>query len=158
LFELNKTAGRNARSNKQVRMHEQLAIPIRSRGRSADLIEIHSSRQPNCESVVRIALSLIQGKWKIAILAQLEHGPVRLGELRRRVPGASKKMLTQHLREMERDGLILRTDLSGKIPHVEYSLTAPLGTVALDMIRSLIVAGAEIVRLGANAVHPPRRA
>ena len=101
LFELNKTAGRNARSNKQVRMHEQLASPIRSRGRSADLIEIHSSRQPNCESVVRIALSLIQGKWKIAILAQLEHGPIRFGELRRRVPGASKKMLTQHLRELE---------------------------------------------------------
>jgi DNA-binding HxlR family transcriptional regulator len=139
-------------------MHEQLATPIRSPGRSADLIEIQSSRQPNCQSVVRIALSLIQGKWKIAILAQLEHGPVRLSELRRQVPGASKKMLTQHLREMERDGLILRTDLSGKIPHVEYSLTKPLGTVALGMIRSLIASGSEVVRLGAKAMHPPRRA
>jgi DNA-binding HxlR family transcriptional regulator len=158
MFELNKTAGCNPHSNKQARMHEQLATPIRSRGRSADLIEIHSSRQPNCESIVRIALSLIQGKWKIAILTELEHGPVRLGELRRRVPVASKKMLTQHLRELERDGLILRTDLSEKIPHVEYSLIAPHGIVALDMIRALIASGSEIVRLGAKEAHPPRRA
>ena len=67
-------------------------------------------------------------------------------------------MLTQHLREMERDGLILRTDLSGKIPHVEYSLTAPLGILALDMIRALIASGSEIVRLGAKEAHLPRRA
>jgi DNA-binding HxlR family transcriptional regulator len=43
-------------------------------------------------------------------------------------------MLTQHLREMEEDGLIIRTDLSGKVPHVEYSLSEPLGLPVVHLI------------------------
>jgi DNA-binding HxlR family transcriptional regulator len=46
-----------------------------------------------------------------------------LGELRRIFPQASKKMLAQHLREMEEDGLVLRKDLSDRVLHVEYSLS-----------------------------------
>jgi DNA-binding HxlR family transcriptional regulator len=42
-------------------------------------------------------------------------------------PGASKKMLTQHLREMEKDGLVVRKDLSGKLRHVEYFLSDSKG-------------------------------
>lgn len=76
----------------------------------------------------------MQGKWKIGILCQLQDGPVRLSQLRKMLPQASKKMLTQHLREMEKDGLILRTDLSGKLRHVEYSLSDPQG---LDVSRLL---------------------
>src|SRR5258708_35958603 len=68
---------------------------------------------------VQFAITLIQGKWKIGILSSLQRGPARLSQLRRMFPQASKKMLTQHLREMERDGLIVRTDLSGRLRHVE---------------------------------------
>ncbi|MEG9435148.1 winged helix-turn-helix transcriptional regulator [Edaphobacter sp. HDX4] len=50
-------------------------------------------------------MNLIHGKWKTRILLRFRHGPVRLGELSRILPLASKKMLAQHLREMERDGL-----------------------------------------------------
>jgi DNA-binding HxlR family transcriptional regulator len=52
-------------------------------------------------------------------------------------PGASKKMLTQHLREMEEDGLIIRTDLSTRLRHVEYSLETSLGLAVLHLISTL---------------------
>ena len=89
------------------------------------------------QAAIRLALAMVQGKWKIGILSRLQEGPARLGDLRRLFPQASKKMLTQHLRQMERDGLIVRTDLSGKVPHVEYSLSNPHGRSVLNLIDSL---------------------
>jgi DNA-binding HxlR family transcriptional regulator len=86
---------------------------------------------------VQFAIALIQGKWKIGILSSLQRGPARLSQLRRMFPVASKKMLTQHLREMERDGLIVRTDLSGRIRHVEYSLSDSAGFAVLQLINTL---------------------
>jgi DNA-binding HxlR family transcriptional regulator len=87
---------------------------------------------------VQFAIALIQGKWKIGILSSLQRGPARLSQLRRMFPEASKKMLTQHLREMERDGLIVRTDLSGRVRHVEYSLSDSGGFAVLRLINTLI--------------------
>jgi len=95
------------------------------------------------ESAVQFAFALLQGKWKIRILRLLQYGPLRLGEVRRNLPQASKKVLTQHLRQMEKDGLIARTDLSGKVPHVEYSLLAPLGLATLNLIQTLAEWGAQ---------------
>ena len=92
---------------------------------------------PQEQAAIRFALALVQGKWKIGILSRLQEGPARLGDLRRLFPQASKKMLIQHLREMERDGLIVRTDLSGKVPHVEYSLSNSHGRSVLNLIDSL---------------------
>jgi DNA-binding HxlR family transcriptional regulator len=89
------------------------------------------------ESAIQFAIALIQGKWKIAILRRLQHGPVRLGELRRLLPQASKKVLTQHLRRMEKDGLIIRIDIGGKVPRVEYSLATPLGCAVLDLLQAM---------------------
>ncbi len=86
---------------------------------------------------VQAAIALIQGKWKIGILSRLQYGPLRLSQLRRLFPGASKKMLTQHLREMEKDGLIVRSDRSAKVRHVEYSLSASLGSAVLRLIGTL---------------------
>jgi DNA-binding HxlR family transcriptional regulator len=86
---------------------------------------------------VEFALALIQGKWKIPILLQLEQGSARLAQLRRLLPQASKKVLTQHLREMETDGLIVRTDLSDRVPHVEYALSPSLGIAVLHLISAL---------------------
>jgi DNA-binding MarR family transcriptional regulator len=53
-------------------------------------------------------------------------------------PRASKKMLTQHLREMEKDGLISRADLSGRLRHVEYSLSDPQGLAVSQLLRMLV--------------------
>lgn len=69
------------------------------------------------------ALELIGGKWKPMLLWRLSRGPLRHSQLRRALPGVSQRMLTLHLREMERDGLLTRTVLSQVPSHVEYALT-----------------------------------
>ena len=76
-----------------------------------------------CKSPVSIALSLIGGKWKIAIIYNLRHEPVRFGELKRILAPITQQMLTKQLREMERDCLINRTVYEVIPPKVEYSLT-----------------------------------
>ena len=103
---------------------------------------------PQEQAAIRFALALVQGKWKIGILCRLQEGPARPGELHRLFPQASKKMLTQHLREMERDGLIVRTDMSGKVPHVEYSLSNLRGRSVLNLIDFLVQWGTALVANG----------
>ena len=72
---------------------------------------------------VELAVDVIGGKWRPVILAHLKEGVHRYGELRRRMPDVSEKMLTQRLRELEADGLVTRRDLGPNPPHVEYALT-----------------------------------
>jgi DNA-binding HxlR family transcriptional regulator len=69
------------------------------------------------------ALEVIGGKWKVLILWQLSGEARRFGELRRMVAGISEKMLIQHLKEMEADGVVTRKDFKEVPPRVEYSLT-----------------------------------
>ncbi|MDR4533907.1 helix-turn-helix domain-containing protein [Glutamicibacter sp. PS] len=70
------------------------------------------------------ALDVVSGKWKGLVLWELQaHGIRRFAELRRALPGVSEKMLTQHLRQMEEDGLINRNVYAEVPPRVEYSLT-----------------------------------
>lgn len=71
-------------------------------------------------------LRVISGKWKPLILYFLRQGPTRYGELRKAVRGVSDKMLIQHLKEMEADGIVTRTDYHEVPPRVDYNLT-PLG-------------------------------
>ena len=72
---------------------------------------------------VKVTADIIGGKWKPMILFYLEGGTRRFGELRKLIPGMTKKMLTQHLRELERDGIIHREVHAVVPPKVEYSLT-----------------------------------
>jgi DNA-binding HxlR family transcriptional regulator len=72
---------------------------------------------------VELAADLVGGKWRPVILALLKEGVHRYGELRRRIPDISEKMLVQRLRELQEDGLIDRVDLQSKPAHVEYRLT-----------------------------------
>jgi DNA-binding HxlR family transcriptional regulator len=69
------------------------------------------------------ALDVIGGKWKALILWELNDGPCRFGELKRRVSGISEKMLIQQLREMESDGIVHREVFHQVPPRVEYSVT-----------------------------------
>lgn len=70
------------------------------------------------------ALDVVSGKWKGLVLWGLDaHGTRRFAELRRGLPGVSEKMLTQHLRQMEEDGLVRRKVYAVVPPRVEYSLT-----------------------------------
>jgi len=72
---------------------------------------------------VETTLAVIGGKWKPLILWRLKNGVWRFGELQRLVPGVTRKMLTQHLRELERDGIVARKVYSEVPLKVEYSLT-----------------------------------
>jgi len=66
---------------------------------------------------------VIGGKWKGVLWWRLSNGLGRFGELHRAVPQISRKMLTQQLRELERDGVVERRDFAEVPPRVEYSLT-----------------------------------
>jgi DNA-binding HxlR family transcriptional regulator len=68
-------------------------------------------------------LEIIGGRWKLMILHELCAGVSRFGELQRGLKGISEKVLAQHLRELEKDGIIQRTVYAEVPPKVEYSLT-----------------------------------
>ena len=73
------------------------------------------------ERVSRTA-ELFRGKWTIQILCAMRARPVRLSELKREIPSASKKALTASLRSLEAAQIVLRRDLSSSVLHVEYEL------------------------------------
>ena len=71
----------------------------------------------------RDALELIASKWTMLILPALASAPMRNGALLRRIDGISQKVLTQTLRDLERNGLVIRDDRQTVPPHVEYRLS-----------------------------------
>jgi DNA-binding HxlR family transcriptional regulator len=79
--------------------------------------------QEDCST--RQALERLASKWRVLLVYALLAGPQRPAELRRRVEGITQKVLTETLRDMERDGLVVRRVLKETPPqHVEYALTA----------------------------------
>jgi DNA-binding HxlR family transcriptional regulator len=84
----------------------------------------------------RDLLDLIGGKWAILILCCLQQGPVRTGDLMRSIGGISQKMLTQTLRDLERDGFVYRISHPEVPPRVEYRLT-DLGRSLSEVVRAL---------------------
>ena len=70
------------------------------------------------------AFEAVGGKWKAVILWELDGGALRFGVLKRRVAGASEKMLIQQLRALEQDGLVIREDRRTMPLHVDYRLSA----------------------------------
>ncbi|MDO9418013.1 winged helix-turn-helix transcriptional regulator [Pararhizobium sp.] len=81
-------------------------------------------RSPNCP--VESLLNLLDGKWKGVILYHLLGGTLRFSELRRKLINVTQRMLTKQLRELEADGLIVRTVFAVVPPRVDYTLS-PLG-------------------------------
>lgn len=86
---------------------------------------------------VRDVLDQIGDKWTTLIVIALAGGARRFSELNREIPDISKRMLTQTLRDLERDGLITRHVFPTKPPSVEYRLAA-LGRSLLDPLAVLI--------------------
>jgi DNA-binding HxlR family transcriptional regulator len=78
---------------------------------------------------LRQVMELFSGKWTLLTVGVLQSGPHRHMELRQLLDGISQKMLTQTLRKLEANGLIQRTVVSSRPPHVTYALTARGQTV-----------------------------
>lgn len=85
----------------------------------------------NCPS--NSVLEMVAGKWQMLILYALWGGKKRYSELQHTVEGISQKMLTQTLRELERNGLVKRTAYPVVPPHTEYELTE-LGAGLEDIV------------------------
>ncbi|WP_204057122.1 winged helix-turn-helix transcriptional regulator [Microbispora corallina] len=75
------------------------------------------------ECASRKVLDAIANKWTCLLVDALQDGPVRFGALRRRLDGITQKSLTQTLRALERDGMVIRTVYPTIPPRVEYALT-----------------------------------
>ncbi|KAB1643150.1 winged helix-turn-helix transcriptional regulator [Gulosibacter chungangensis] len=105
---------------------EEPAVPL-----SAD---VFSSA---CDS--RAVLQHLTGRWGALTVAALKlgDGPMRFGEIRRRVQGISDRMLSQTLGQLERDGMVERTVHSNIPPNVDYALT-PLGLKIAEPMLALI--------------------
>ena len=88
------------------------------------------------QNPVELALEVLGGKWKMPILWRLNRRQWRYHELHRDLKRISHKMLTQHLRELERAGLLTRTVHPVVPPHVDYDITS-LGRAALPAIEAL---------------------
>ena len=82
------------------------------------------------------ALQVLHGKWKVFLLFFLARGIHRHSRLLECLPGASKKMMTDTLRSLERDGLVARRVFPEVPPRVEYSLT-PLGWTITEPLMTL---------------------
>jgi DNA-binding HxlR family transcriptional regulator len=89
-----------------------------------------SEQVMNCESgsnsescTVRQVLDRVAGKWSIGIIVAAADGPIRFTELERSIEGISRRMLTLTLRNLERDGLLVRTVYPTVPPKVEYTAT-----------------------------------
>jgi DNA-binding HxlR family transcriptional regulator len=99
---------------------------------------------PGCEQAhnedpactVRQVLDRVGGKWSIGILVEASNGPVRFTELERSLEGISRRMLTLTLRNLERDGLLVRTVYPTVPPKVEYSAT-PMARELYDSLTAL---------------------
>ncbi|MCM2435630.1 winged helix-turn-helix transcriptional regulator (plasmid) [Agrobacterium rosae] len=99
---------------KQAITHLKVPVEDRATCLGADGSVAHVSR----------VLRTIAGRWKLPILFRLFAAPsLRASQFMRDIPEISQKMLTQHLRELESDGLISRHDFQEQPPRVEYSLS-----------------------------------
>lgn len=95
-------------------------------GRMKDLAaygQKYDSLQQLCP--VRAALDVIRGRWKPSILYQLNRGPVRFGDLKHALGGATAQALAVQLRQLEADGIVARTVYPEVPLRVEYTLTKP---------------------------------
>ena len=112
---------------------------------------------PKSDTVVcpaHVTLRVIGGKWKLVILWHLWEETKRFSELKRAIPGITQRMLSQQLRELERDGVLLRKVYAQVPPKVEYSMSE-LGETLRPVITMMRSWGADYLQQRAAVTAPP---
>jgi len=109
------------------------------------IIKQTSTSNENREKVmhacpVSFTLDKIGGKWKPLILFNLRNGKLRYSELKTSIPSITEKMLIQHLKQLQEDGLLVRNVIQVMPPHVEYDLSKT-GKELLPALNSLAAWG-----------------
>lgn len=94
---------------------------------------------------VEVAVAVLGGSWKMTVVKHLLDGPLRYGELRRRVGEVTPRVLTRQLRELEQDGIVSRHAYPEVPPRVEYALT-PAGAELRGFVAELDRWGGAYVR------------
>lgn len=85
---------------------------------------------------VETTLSLLSGKWKVMIIYYLLKGTTRFNQLQRDLGSITHRTLSKQLKEMEEDGLVIRTDYGEIPPRVEYALS-PLGQSLAPVLKAM---------------------
>lgn len=127
-------------------------MPTSERQQRANPSLVSSDSRPfDSKAYARLAQlaleALFQGKWQVHIICAMRSSPVRIGQLGRLIPGASKKVLTQSLRRLESQGIVVRRDLSDLVLHVEYELHPHVRDSIGDLLDHLSQWGADFVGL-----------
>jgi len=99
---------------------------------------------------VEVTLALIAGKWKVMIIYYLMQGTQRFNQLQREMNGITHRTLSQQLRELEADGLVIRKDYGEIPPRVDYSLS-PLGKTLKPVLLAMQLWGEKHSAKGAGA-------
>jgi DNA-binding HxlR family transcriptional regulator len=97
----------------------------------------HLPQPGDTDCPVREILDQLGDKWSTLVISNLIDGRLRFGEIKRRIEGISQRMLTETVRSLERDGILLRTVYPSIPPKVEYSLT-PLGESLVPHVQALV--------------------
>ncbi|MBX3170424.1 MAG: helix-turn-helix transcriptional regulator [Candidatus Eremiobacteraeota bacterium] len=100
-------------------------------------MSLSNTHVPEACKPIRQVLERVGDKWSLLVIYQLSQRKLRFNELRRAIPQISQRMLTYSLRELERDGLVLRTVTPSVPPRVDYELTA-LGATLLVPVQGLV--------------------
>lgn len=111
---------------------------------------LHGGKRYNCE--FEFTLEMISGKWKGLVLWYLQEGTLRYGEIRKKLGTITQKMLTQTLRELERNKLITRKVYPVVPPKVEYTLTER-GAKLIPIFVQLIAWGQEVIAVEGEIVE-----
>ena len=99
--------------------------------------DIHPNRSIlDAQPYLRQTLEIISDKWATSVIYILSLGTRRYSELQSDIGGVSRRMLTRTLRNLERDGIVQRTDYDEQPPRVEYSLTS-LGRSLIEPLRGI---------------------
>jgi DNA-binding HxlR family transcriptional regulator len=120
---------------KEVHTVTEVGVSLVHRSDSHDARPLPRSERELIEQIEQ-TLELLQGKWKVHLVFLMARGVHRHCRLLERLPGASKKMMTDTLRTLERDGLVARRIFAEVPLRVEYSLT-PLGWTITDPLMAL---------------------